>query len=99
MTSFIYFSVYRQSFTNLLTYNQLLLKMYQVLMENSCPEMINMERNHKHLKTYKSFLFEVIQEVSSIYHSLKNAKNQFDFYLNHILRQAITIEKPCTTLD
>ena len=55
-----------------------------------------MERDQKHLKTYKSFLLEAFQEVSSTCHTLNNKKYQFDSCLNHFTRPAFTIQKPHT---
>ena len=58
-----------------------------------------MEKDQKHLKIYKSFLFEAIQKVPSIYHSLNNTKHQFDSCLNHLTRPVLLIEKPSTISD
>ena len=53
--------MYRQSFTNLLTYCQLLWQNIRDPM-NVYPKMINLERYQKYLKTYTSFFFEASQE-------------------------------------
>ena len=72
VTSFVDFLIYRQSFASLLTCCWLLLQNVQDLMDNAYLRMINMERDQKHSRTYKSFLFEAIQDISSIYKSLTN---------------------------
>ena len=55
--------------------------------------MTDMGRNQKNLGNYKSFLFEVIQEVSSIYQSLNNAKLKLDCHLNHLTKLSIMVEQ------
>ena len=83
---------YRRSLASLLTC-QLLSQTIQDLMINAYPKMMNLERSQKHLKTYKSFLFESSHEVSSIYHSLNSPKLKFDFCLNDLAKPITNCEK------
>ena len=61
-------------------------------MEIFYPKMINLEIDQSHLKSYKSFLHETVQEVSSIYQSLNSIKHQLDSCLNHLAKPAIIMQ-------
>ena len=57
-------------------------------MDNAYPRMRSMERDQKHLRT---FLFEAIQEVSSIHKTLNNAKLKSDSCLNHLKKKPLLL--------
>ena len=56
VTSFIDFSVYRQSFTSLLVYYHFLLQNIDYITNNVHPKMINLQRGQKCFKTYNQFV-------------------------------------------
>ena len=56
LTCFVDFFTYIQSFASLLVYCHLWLQHKEDLTTNAYYKMINLERDQKHLKTYKLFL-------------------------------------------
>ena len=46
----------------------------------------------KQLKVFRVFLQGAVQEISSIYQFLNNAKHQFDSCLNHLTKPDIVLE-------
>ena len=60
---------------SLLSHCHLLLQNVQEFMENIYPKLINMERAQRQWKTYRAFLQDAVQEVSSIYQSLNGTKH------------------------
>ena len=55
--------------------------------------MIHFEREQKLLKTCQSFLFEVGQEVHSIYDLLNTTKFKYDSFLNHLAKPIVAREE------
>ena len=69
LTSFIDFTMYKQSVSSLLTYCQLCLQNVQGLMETMYSQTLSLQKDQRRLRIYKAFLQESAQEVLSFYQS------------------------------